>query len=96
MKGISMAHQRIVGNKPMSEEQLDEYYTVHPHDENGRPKIIGSPTKFYGSAMSTAIKHSKEGKTVTVRYNDHKGEVDSVTIKPGEQVIVTGKQSRGL
>ena len=67
-------------------EQILEYYSVHPHDENGTPKTIGTPTKFYGSAMSTAIKHNKEGKDVTVRYNDHKGVVDSVHIKAGERV----------
>ena len=66
-------------------EQLDEYYTVHPH-EDGKPKTIGSPTKFHGSAISKALEHTKAGRTVTVNYKDHKGVVDSVTIKPGDHV----------
>jgi hypothetical protein len=83
VSGITKASIRMANEEA---EQLDEYYTVHPHDENGRPKPTGMPTKFYTSAMSTAIKHNKEGRTVTVRVNDHKGEVDSTVIKPGEHV----------
>jgi hypothetical protein len=67
-------------------EQLDEYYTVHPHNENGKARVIGSPTKFMGSAISKTLEHTKKGIPVTVHYKDHLGSVDSVTIKPGEHV----------
>ena len=69
-----------------SAEQLEEWYSVHPHKDNGHPAPVGSPTKFHSSAISKTLEHTKAGRTVTVRYQDHKGEIDSVTIKPGQHV----------
>ena len=67
-------------------ENIQEYWTVHKHNENNRPELIGSPTKFSGSAISTAMKHLGAGRNVTVKKADHLGAFDSVVIKPGDHV----------
>ena len=67
-------------------EQIDEFYSVHKHLANDRPEYVGSPTKFLNSAVAKTLQHHKDGHTVTVRSRDHRGIVDHVTIKPGDNV----------
>lgn len=67
-------------------EKLNEYYTVHIHDENDKPDFVGDPTKYSSSAVQKSLKHTQKGKTVTIKSKDHLGTVDSVVVKPGSYV----------
>lgn len=81
-----LAKQSEIKTKIIDEASLEEaFYSVHPHDEGGKPRAIGSPTKFQGSAVSKTIDHTKAGHHVTIHTRDHVGTIDSVTIKPGEK-----------
>lgn len=66
--------------------KLNEYWTIHTHDENDQPKFVGTPTKWYNFVIRTVLQHLKAGETVTVCSKDHKGVVSSVVIKPGDHV----------
>jgi FMN phosphatase YigB (HAD superfamily) len=92
MAGIIMRHfnkhyPEYLSSKPITESQRHGFYTVHPTDENGRFKIIGSPTKFPNSAMKMTFDYLRTtNQPVRVEIKDHKGTFDSVTINPGDRV----------
>lgn len=92
MAGIIMRHfnkqyPEYLSSKPITESKRHGYYTVHPTDENGRFKIIGSPTKFPNSAMKMTFDYLRStNQPVRVEIKDHTGTFDSVVIHPGDRV----------
>ena len=69
MKGISKAHQRIVGNKPMSEEEYMGEAMVHPMGLHVMPVKVQGKTKYKVHAVG---KHLSGG----IKVGEHLSDTD--------------------